>query len=172
MSKTSEKIIYLARHAKSSWSSQASNDFDRPLSQRDESDAHLIASELSKQNWKPEKIIASPALRAKQTCLAFCESLNIPDGIVEWDKNIYEAHMITLLQKLSSLPESLQSVMLIGHNPSMENLLLHLSDHVPRQDNGKILTTGNVAKLSTSTLWEDMILQNMTLKGLLRPKER
>ena len=59
------KIIYLARHAKSSWKSDAITDFDRPLSNRGVSDAVGIGDALNRLGWKPEKVISSPAIRAK-----------------------------------------------------------------------------------------------------------
>lgn len=167
--------IYLARHAKSSWMSSALNDFDRPLNKRGEKDAVLIAEELKRLAWLPEKIIASPAIRAKQTCKAYCEILDYPVSNVEWNSEIYAAHTITLLHILTGLDESKNSVMLIGHNPAMEDLLVHLcgyaqvSEH--QQKDGKIFTTANVAKLTTEAAWKDLVMDEMNLESLLRPKE-
>ena len=169
------KTIYLARHAKSSWISGALNDFDRPLNKRGEKDSIKIAEELQRLGWLPEKIIASPAIRAKQTCKAYCKILQYPIVNVEWNSEIYAAYTITLLQLLSSLNEDISSVMLIGHNPAMEDLLVHLcgyskvSEH--QQKDGKIFTTANVAKLTTNSDWKDLVMDEMVLEGLLRPKE-
>lgn len=170
---SNKKTIYLARHAKSSWDSGVSKDFGRPLSERGQIDATRMGIELNMLGWKPEKIIASPALRAHQTCLALCAGMQLSaDDMVAWNKDIYAAYMITLLQILTSLPEQQQSIMLIGHNPSMEDLLLHLcGDDVPRQKNGKLFTTANVARLSVSVPWKELVMHNAQLEGLLRPKE-
>ena len=168
---TAQKTIYLARHAKSSWDSSAVRDYDRPLSERGLRDAQKMAEKLVELSWRPEKIIASPALRAKQTCEAYCLSFGIQEGDVLWDKNIYAAYMVTLLHTLTSLPEDVQSVMLLGHNPSMEDLLVHLCGDAPRQKNGKLMTTGNVARLSISIPWNELIMHHAELQTLLRPKE-
>jgi len=169
------KTIYLARHAKSSWNSVAISDFDRPLNRRGEADAVKMGEELKRLDWLPEKIIASPAVRAKQTCKAYCEILDYPVANVEWNSEIYAAHTITLLQLLLSLNESINSVMLIGHNPAMEDLLEHLCSYAKvseqQQKDGKIFTTANVAKLSINAKWKDLVMGDMNLDRLLRPKE-
>ena len=169
------KTIYLARHAKSSWNSGSDTDFDRPLNSRGEADAIKMGEELLRLSWMPEKIIASPAIRVKQTCQAYCEILGYQIGNIEWNSEIYSAYTITLLQLLTGLNESTQSVMLIGHNPAMEELLVHLCGHSQvndqQQSDGKIFTTANVAKLTTNATWKNLVTDEMKLEKLLRPKE-
>jgi len=165
------KTIYLARHAKSSWDSGVSKDFGRPLSGRGQRDAIRMGEALNERGWKPQKIISSPALRAQQTCLVYCQSLDIPSDNIVWNRDIYAAYTVTLLHILTSQPESIESLMLVGHNPAMEDLLEHLCLEVPRQKNGKLFTTGNVARLSVSVLWKDLVMHDAKLEGLLRPKE-
>lgn len=169
------KTIYLARHAKSSWDSAVTNDFDRPLNERGEADAIKVGEELMRLAWFPEKFIVSPAIRAKQTCEVYCEIIGYPVADIEWNEKIYEAHTVTLLQLLTSLDEYTQSVMLIGHNPAIENLLVHLcgsakvSEH--QQQDGKLFTTANIAKITTDAAWQDLAMEEMSLRQLLRPKE-
>lgn len=170
-----DKTIYLARHAKSAWDSGVSKDFDRPLNDRGMEDAIRMGKVLRHLSWKPEKIIASPALRAQLTCLAFCDCLGIDEHKVVWNDDFYAAYMVTLLQSLTRLSESINSVMLIGHNPAMEDLLIHFCDEQALQDysqkNGKLFTTGNVAKISVSGEWKELLGLEATLEKLLRPKE-
>lgn len=169
------KTIYLARHAKSSWNSGAATDFDRPLSDRGETDVVLMGAELKRLDWKPDKVIASPAIRAKQTCKALCEKLDIPVDTVQWNMDIYAAYMVTLLHILTTLPETTNSVMLVGHNPAMEDLLVHLCGEFAMQEyrkkNGKLFTTTNIAKISIGVAWQDLVMHEAELDGLLRPKE-
>jgi len=168
------KTIYLARHAKSAWDSGAPTDFDRPLSDRGVDDAIRMGRELDKRSWKPEKIIASPALRSQLTCLAYCDCLGINEQEVVWTDDFYAAYMVTLLQSLRALSDSVKSVMLIGHNPAMEDLLLHLCDEQAVQNyyqkNGKLFTTGNVAKISVEGEWEKLLMLGANLEEILRPK--
>ena len=167
------KIIYLARHAKSAWDNISLKDFDRPLSSRGMDDTIRMGKALKARNWMPEKIISSPALRAQLTCSAYCEYLGLDEKQIDWQKSHYAAYMITLLQSLTRLPETLASVMLVGHNPAMEDLLLHLCGDMTdyRQKNGKLLTTGNVARLSVNSQWKDLMMADATRIQLLRPKE-
>ena len=172
------KTIYLARHAKSSWDMSfvlnLSSDFDRPLNKRGESDAVKVGDEMKKRLWQPDVIISSPAKRAKQTCLSYCENLDYSSNDIEWDTNFYEAYTVTLLQKLSNIDERFKSVLLMGHNPSMESLLLHLCGSTKaakyQQDDGKLLTTANVAKLSYKGLWAEIAMGSVSLDALIRPK--
>lgn len=170
-----QKTIYLARHAKSSWDSDAVSDFDRPLSHRGQKDAVNMGKELKRLEWLPEKIISSPAIRAKQTCHNLCEGMGLDSDEVVWDKDIYAAYVISLLHILSNLPEQIQSIMLIGHNPAIEDLLVHLCGEASLrrsfQKNGKLFTTGNVAKISVSVSWKGLVMSEAELEGLLRPKE-
>ena len=169
------KTIYLARHAKSSWNSLAATDFDRPLSSRGMEDAERIGEELQSLGWLPEKIIASPAIRVKQTCKILCEAIHFPVDQVEWNSEIYAAYMVTLLHLLSSLDESVDRVMLIGHNPAMEDLLVHLCGYSTinevKQKDGKIFTTANIAKLTSDVEWKNLVMDEAKLEKLLRPKE-
>lgn len=172
---SSLKIIYLARHAKSSWSSSAQTDYDRPLSERGLIDVANMGAELNKLNWKPELVISSPALRAKKTCRILCESMGYSLDQISWDKNIYAAYMVTLLHILSRQSEFTKSVMVVGHNPSMEDLLLHLCGEglwkKHAQKNGKLFTTGNIAKVVFEGSWKSLPMGNANLIQILRPKE-
>ena len=167
------KTIYLARHAKSSWDSDATTDYDRPLSKRGEKDVIRMGAELVDLAWMPEKIISSPAMRAKQTCESLCSQLGISNDSIEWNEDIYAAYTVTLLQIISNQVESVSSVMLVGHNPAMEDLLVHFcgADQLCErmQSNGKLFTTGNVAKITLDTSWENWVMGDAILEGLLRP---
>jgi len=169
------KTLYLARHAKSAWDTDAASDFERPLSQRGLRDARRIGGSLKQLGWQPQRIIASPAIRAKQTCHVYCEALSVLPQSVIWNRDIYAAYLVSLLHMLSKQPESIRSVMLIGHNPALEDVLVHLcGDALWRthsQKNGKLLTTGNVAKIVLDADWKDLVMCEARLVQLLRPKE-
>jgi len=124
------KTIYLARHAKSAWDTDAASDFDRPLSNRGQQDVVRVGKKFAELGWKPDKIISSPALRARQTCEVLCENIGISADRIIWNDDIYAAYTVSLLHLLSQQPEALESVMLVGHNPSMEELLVHLCGDV------------------------------------------
>ncbi len=172
---TIEKTLYLARHAKSSWNSGAPNDYQRPLSKRGQHNAEKIGAELAKRGWKPELVITSPAIRASQTCQVLCKHLGVSKEQITWNREVYAAYMVTLLHLLSKQAETTSSIMLVGHNPSIEDLLLHLCGESIWQDyaqqNGKLFTTGNVAKITLNDTWQNLAMGNAKLVSLLRPKE-
>lgn len=169
-----KKTIYLARHAKSSWTSGVLKDFNRPLSSRGQRDVLRVGVELHQLSWLPQKIISSPAKRAEQTCLAYCDALGISHNQVEWREDVYAAYTVTLLHCLTRLDEATNSVMLVGHNPSMEDLLNQLSDEQSlnqyQQDNGKLFTTANVVKITMEGKWSDLLMLDTKLEQIIRPK--
>lgn len=168
------KTIYLARHAKSSWTIGL-DDYTRPLDTRGENDAVKMGGKLKELDWVPEKIIASSAQRVKQTCETYCDCLDYSVTDVIWDKTVYEARTVVLLQILANIDESTQRVMLIGHNPAMEALIVHLcgasTAHKHKTTDGKLVTSGNVAKITIDAAWKDIVMREAQLDGLLRPKE-
>jgi phosphohistidine phosphatase len=165
------KYLYLARHAKSDWNTPTLSDFDRPLNQRGLNDAKRMGERLAKLDWIPQRILCSPAERAKQTGELFCQYAKISRDVMNWKKEIYACNASMLLKLISSVPESVNSLMLIGHNPAIEWLLLDLCSDVPAKASGKIVTTANIAKISLSEHWDNLQGNGGQLVDLLRPKD-
>ena len=122
------KTLTLVRHAKSSWSHPELRDRNRPLKGRGERDAPKMGAYLQSQNVKPDRVISSPATRAWQTAQAFVKELEIPEGDIVSEENIYEAGVYDLLRLLDDTPEETQHLMLFGHNPSITQVYNYLSD--------------------------------------------
>jgi len=80
-----------------------------------------------------------------------------------------------LVHILASLNETNKSVMLIGHNPAMEDLLVLLCGYSTvskhQQSDGKIFTTANIVKLTTDATWTELVTDEIRLEKFLRPKE-
>lgn len=165
-----DKELFIVRHAKSAWDTDAPDDFSRPLAKRGRNAAERVGDTLTRLNWLPDKIIVSPAKRALETC----KQINIHvalDVRVEEDKRIYEASLQDLFAVLADVPDTTNKVMLIGHNPGLEQLLLHLAPTAERQKNGKLLTTGNVARIQIQGSWKEISTTKGHLLGHIRPKE-
>jgi len=161
-----DKELFIMRHAKSAWDTDAPDDFSRPLNKRGRNAAKRIGDGLTRLNWVPDKIIVSPAKRALQTC----ELINL-EVTTEEDKRIYEASLQDLFAVLADVPETTYKVMLIGHNPGLEQLLLHLAPTAERQNNGKLLTTANVARIQIQGSWKGISTSKGMLLGHIRPNE-
>ncbi|MCW5617839.1 MAG: histidine phosphatase family protein [Nitrosomonas sp.] len=164
-------VLYLLRHAKSDWKQHAVADFERPLSERGQTDAPKMAAWLAGQIDKPATMISSPALRTYQTAMIFAHALDIDVRNIQFDNRIYEASPDTLLKVVSALPEQVQSVLLVGHNPGLDYLLQMLCREAKPGIDGKLMTTCAVAKIAVDGRWQDIADQRCSLHSLSRPKE-
>ena len=165
------RLLYLLRHAKSDWKTEAATDFERPLSKRGFTDAPKMAAWLAKESDKPITIISSPALRAYQTALNFSHALNVPPQAICFDNRIYEAGLETLLEIVKAIPEQEKSVLLIGHNPGLDYLLQALCREAKPGSDGKLMTTCAIAKITIESRWQDVSDKHCKLSSLSRPKE-
>jgi len=164
--------LIILRHAKSDWDSGASSDFERPLSKRGKRDAPRVGQWLKEQDLVPDYVISSPAKRAKKTALAMCEALAIPRKQLHFDERIYLADRETLLQVISAIPSKVRRLMLVGHNPGLDELLLYLSEIEPSYTaTGKLLTTAAVACLLLPHDWSRLERASAELRLLVRPGE-
>lgn len=134
------------RHAKSDWHTRAGRDFDRPLNKRGARDAPLMGRWLAGQDLIPEKIVSSPALRARQTVLAVAGKLDFAEERITWRDDIYEASLTDLLNVLREEAPGCRSLMLVGHNPGLDALAGYLAATASNyMERGKLMTTAAVA---------------------------
>jgi len=121
----STKTLYIARHAKSSWDDMSLSDFERTLNARGKRDAPFMANILKEKGITPDLILSSPAKRAKKTAKQYHEVLG---GELRFDEGIYEASTMTLFNLLQEALQSVDSLMIVGHNPGLTALNDMLSD--------------------------------------------
>jgi phosphohistidine phosphatase len=123
------KTLFLNRHAKSSWDSDAGSDFERPLNKRGKTDAPLMGKYLSKERRiAPEIIISSPAKRAIKTAEIIAKEIGYPVKNIVANKNIYEAGPSSILEIIQKINDCYHSAMLFGHNPGFTSLASYLSN--------------------------------------------
>ncbi len=163
--------LLILRHAKSDWSANISDDFSRPLAARGRKDVVKTGNEMLTQGWKPDAVLCSPALRAKMTCESVCNIIGFSQHKIQWNDDIYAASLTTLLNVLKMVDDSVGVVMLVGHNPGLEQLLMHLCPDVSPMANGKLLTTCNIVRIGLDSGWNDLNQHSSSLLGLNRPKE-
>jgi phosphohistidine phosphatase len=109
------KRLYLLRHAKSSWKDTSLPDHDRPLAGRGRRAAKAIARHMREQGIEPDLVLCSSARRARETLDRMEPAVGTPAVRVEPD--LYAASARALLERLRSVLDTVESVMLIGHNP-------------------------------------------------------
>jgi phosphohistidine phosphatase len=115
------KRVYLLRHAKSSWKDRSLADRDRPLAGRGRRAAKAVARHLEAEAIRPDLVLCSPARRARET-LERVEGAFGDEVEARVEDALYGATETELLARLERLPEEVGSVMLIGHNPGLEEL--------------------------------------------------
>lgn len=163
------RTVFLLRHAKSSWAEQLP-DAERPLAPRGERAAAAIAGYLRDRGIRPALVLCSPARRTRQTLAAIESSLDCP---VEIRDELYGAWESQLLECLRALPDSVGSVLLIGHNPGIEELALSLASHGARLDElAAKFPTGALATLELDRhRWADVRPGDAELVAYVVPRE-
>ncbi|MBL7849258.1 MAG: histidine phosphatase family protein [Cyclobacteriaceae bacterium] len=146
------KTLYLLRHAKSSWEDAGLDDYHRPLSPRGEKDAPKMGKRLRREGILPNLICSSSAARAIATARLAAEEMNYPVKTIQQEKKLYHAGPEEILGFLRSLPPSLESVMLVGHNPG----LTEFANDLLNEEIDNIPTAGVIgAKLSVDS-WKEV----------------
>jgi phosphohistidine phosphatase len=141
------KTLYLLRHAKSDWSDTSLDDFARPLSRRGKWARKLVARHVA--GWQIDLVVCSPAARAKATAKPLLDVLGCP---IHYDDTMYSADTDDLLVITRRLSEDISSVLLVGHNPSMQEFTALLCGSTPRYPTGALGTLElNIEKWTKTT---------------------
>ncbi len=116
------QAVTLVRHAKSSWQTAGQPDHDRPLNHRGLRDAPDMAQRLLDRSCIPDLILCSSAHRAVQTAHALQSAFKLADGRIRIDPKLYLASPQTLLHRLAKTERTVKHIMVVAHNPGLENL--------------------------------------------------
>lgn len=165
------KILYLLRHAKSSWDDPALADFDRPLAPRGTEATAAIADHMRERGIAPELVLCSPAVRAKLTLEGLGDAVG--SARVEFDRDLYEATETDLLAAVHHVAPDVASVLLVGHNPSIQRLALLLCEEGERLDDLRAkYPTAALATLSIDAPeWHRVRMGGAELTDFVKPKE-
>jgi phosphohistidine phosphatase len=159
------RTLYLLRHAKSSWKDTELADFDRPLAGRGRRACETIAGFLKEEEITFDLALSSPAVRARETIDFVLRTAKLRPQL-RYDERIYEATPERLLDVVSQIENDNKTVVLVGHNPGMPELLT--------------LLTGESEEFPTATLakvvfknakWTEVGGKKGTLDWIVRPKE-
>ncbi len=116
------KMLYFVRHAQAIPGESGINDFKRMLAPKGREDALTMGSRLARKGIVPDLLIASPADRALETAHIFAEKLNYPIRRILLREELYQTENTTdLPQILKELPDTYQTVMLVGHEPALSH---------------------------------------------------
>jgi phosphohistidine phosphatase len=165
------KRLYLLRHAKSSWDDPTLADDARPLAPRGRRAAKVMAKHLRRRGIAPELVLCSPSRRTRQTLTRIAPSLG--KGVdVEIEPELYAASATTLLELLREVPEEVESVMLIGHNPGIQELALSLASGGSESIRVRSkFPTAALATLELNANWRELAPGSAELVSFVKPKE-
>ncbi|HEY6806384.1 MAG TPA: histidine phosphatase family protein [Pyrinomonadaceae bacterium] len=157
--------LYLLRHAKSSWKDESLADFDRPLAGRGRRACDVIGEFITTNEIEFDLAVSSTAVRARDTIDLIRQRARLKFE-VRYDERIYEAGEARLLEVISQTENDKKSVMLVGHNPGLEQLLQSLTG------TEETFPTAALAKINLKiSKWSESLTGKATLEWVVRPKE-
>ena len=136
----SELRLCLMRHAKSSWSSGAPTDHERPLNGRGRRDAPKVGAELARRGWTPDHVLSSDSARTTETLARMRDALGF-EGAPELRRDLYHGGVDALRAAIGALRSDVATVLALGHNPGWEEALEWLTGH------DELMKTGSCALL-------------------------
>jgi phosphohistidine phosphatase len=176
---SAEKHLFVLRHAKSSWDDPMLDDHDRPLAPRGLRAVRLIGEHIREAGIRPEQVLCSSSRRTRETLDAVA-----PGGETLIERELYDASCASLIERLRRVPSGTSSVMVIGHNPTAQMLVLRLTGaNGAEYANGtkepvggdladvqRKFPTGALATLAFECEWSEIGPGCATLVGYVRPK--
>jgi len=169
------KTLTLLRHAKSGWDDTSLRDFDRALNAKGKRAAARVGRHWRELGLVFDTVVASPAVRVVET-LEHVASGYGGDLAPVWDRSVYLASAVTLLDVVRELPDSVEGALLVGHNPGLEDLVLMLvpdNDQAPLRDAvEEKFPTASTARLTFDVAhWADIAANGATLDLFVRPRD-
>jgi phosphohistidine phosphatase len=162
--------LYVLRHTKSSWDDPSLADSDRPLAPRGRKAARRIGAHMLATRIEPQLILCSTARRARETVEGLGDAVS---GVeLQLDDEFYGAGVAGLVERLQRVPYWVETALLVGHNPGLQELVVALSrpgllrDRVARK-----LPTGALATLSLDGSWRTLRPGAAELTALVFPRE-
>lgn len=164
--------LVLVRHAKSSWDDPSLADHDRPLAPRGERALVRMRAHVDELTLPALLVLCSTARRAVATLHGLEDA--IPAGaIIEHDRAIYTADDRALLARVRTVPESFESVMVVGHNPTLQDLAIAVVGSGDVDDRRRLetkLPTGAIVSVSLPGGWTDFAPGIGALDSLFTPR--
>ena len=165
--------LFLLRHAKSDWQSFSDDDFSRDILQKGIDKTKKIGEFIKKENLQISKILCSPSIRTKKTKDIILEYL-IQKPLIEYNACIYHDSNENLLDLLK-LQKATKSILIIGHEPKLSNLVACLSKDFENKyfqsAVGKYVTSGLFSLSFTTDSWKKISYKNSKIKFYVKPNK-
>lgn len=161
------KNLYVLRHAKSSWSFSELADDQRPLLEKGKKRTRKTIEFMLKEGVRPELMISSHAVRAFETAKIVAHALNYKQNSLVVSRFLYSCDADGIFNELFAVNDDIQSVMVIGHNPTLTNFVNKYLDapvdYLP--------TSGLVGIAFETDKWSELPLAPARTLFLAFPKE-
>jgi len=165
--------LFLLRHAKSSWQDDGQDDFDRPLNVRGRKAAPVSAAFLQRNGLFPDLVLCSTACRARET-LALTLPFLQGEATILLEDRLYLASAAKLFNRLREVDDRFASVMIVAHNPGLQDLALMLAARGAEDDMSLLQTkfpTGALAQLDfAADGWPAVTRRSGTLTRFVTPR--
>ena len=164
--------LLLLRHAKSSWSDPGLPDADRPLAPRGERAADRMRDYIAAEGLEPQLVLCSSALRARQTLARVLPALG-PELQVHIEAALYTFETDVLLDRLGRISSYVISVLLVGHNPAMQDLVARVADRGDAlPDVLRKYPTAGLAEITFGDgTWDSLAKRPGELVRFIRPRD-
>ena len=166
------KTLTLLRHAKSSWDDPVSRDFDRPLNAKGRRAAAMIGRHMKSLDLDFDHVLASPAIRVMETLDEVWGGYGRRLEPI-WDTALYLASAASLLDRVQTLPDDRGHVLMVGHNPGLEDLVLDLTLDGELRDRAEDkYPTATIARMTLPIeRWAEARSHSATLVAFVRPRD-
>ena len=161
--------LWLMRHGKAE-RYDGSEDYDRALKKRGKRDAKRMGKWLKGQQFLPDAVISSPAIRAIMTAKIACDALAIDRQKIQVEKRLYGEGLVRVKAVLADCPTTFNRVLLVGHNPELEELLAYLVKPTQLPEVEKLLPTAALAHLALPDDWTHLEKGCGELLSIISPK--
>lgn len=167
--------LILLRHAKSSWDDAALDDFDRPLTTRGGKAAPVMGAAMAKRGWMPDAVLASAAIRTRQTWERVAEELGKGAPEAAYERGLYMAPAGRILHFINDVPEDKKRLLVVGHNPGIGDLALRLTG--PDSEASAFarirakFPTAALAHFTFEQPWSELEMRSARLTEFLRPRD-
>jgi phosphohistidine phosphatase len=165
------KELFLLRHAKAKVIKDGMEDKDRQLKKRGKLDAKNIGQWLKKQHLIPDAILSSPAVRTIETVKIIYEELQVNSLVIQEDARLYATDIEQLKTVLATCPETTKRVLLVGHNPELEQFLKYIVGKDALPNVKKLLPTAALVILSLDNmLWSELGNKRARFSSIIHAK--
>ena len=149
------KELCLLRHGKSD-RDLALDDFDRPLKKRGKIAVQRMGEWMQQQHLMPDYLVSSPAKRAISTANIAHKALEVEGLDIMQDKRMYQSGLEAIKSVLAECPINAARVLLVGHNPDLEDLLIYLVGASRLPETNKLLPTSSLVRLKMPEDWSTL----------------